>query len=486
MKTTPYAHQQVAFDLSKDREVFALFMEMGTGKSKVAIDTMAYLYEQGRIDRAVVIGNKGSYANWALSEIPTHLSDSVPREVMVRESGAGIKAILRMQKFMENANCLRVLVVNVESLITKDCQATIQQFLKTGSCFVVMDESTTIKNPSAKRTKLAISLFRKAAYRRILTGSPITNSPIDLFSQCDFLQPGLLGTTSYYTFKNLYCVLRPIRVQDRSGRSPTGTRIVQVPAGYRNLDKLAKKLEFFSVRNTKAECFDLPDKIYPAPIRVELTKEQLGMYRQLKKQLLTMIDANAIITARNALVMLTKLQQITCGFVLDESGECHSIPNNRINALLSVLDECQGEQVIIWATNRAAIKAVAESIQEVYGEDSCVTYYGADSEAERAKNLVGFKSGQYRFLVSNPAVGGFGLTLTNAKTVIYYNNGFSLEHRLQSEDRCHRIGQKYPVTYIDLISPGTVDEKVLHALRQKRNLAAVVLQEELLDWVGDV
>lgn len=477
MKTVPYAHQQVAFDLSKDEEVFALFMEMGTGKSKVAIDNISYLYKQGKIDRAVIIGNKGSYANWAMSEIPTHLSDEVPRDVFVRKSGASVKTRLRYKQFLESTNCLHILIVNVESLITKDCQDALTQFLSEGSCFVVMDESTTIKNLSAQRTKLAIKLFRKAAYRRILTGSPITNSPIDLFSQCEFLNPGLLGTTSYYTFRNIYCALKPLRL---------GNRTVQVVTGYRNLDKLAKRLEGFSIRTTKEECLDLPAKIYSAPVMVGLTKEQLAMYRELKRQLLTQVAAGVMVTAKNALVMLSKLQQITCGFILDEFGEGHEIPSNRISTLHSLLDECPAEQVIIWATHRLAIQAIAKSLRVVYGEGACVTYFGADSDTQRASNLAGFKSGEHRFLVSNPTVGGFGLTLTNAKTVIYYNNGFSLEHRLQSEDRCHRLGQKFPVTYIDLVSPGTVDEKILQALRQKRSLAATVLQEELLDWVGDI
>ena len=190
-------------------------------------------------------------------------------------------------------------------------------------------------------------------------------------------------------------------------------------------------------------------------------------------------------TAPHVLTQLMRLHQITCGHLKNDDDSITELKSNRIKALLEVLDEVEGK-VIIWANYVYDIKQIVNSISDEYGEDSIVQYYGAiDAENRQDKPLKSFKIQilNVRFFIGNPQTGGYGITLTAANNVIYYSNGYDLEKRLQSEDRAHRIGQKKAVTYVDLVAPKTVDEKIRKALRKKINIATQVMGEELRDWI---
>jgi SNF2 family DNA or RNA helicase len=336
-----------------------------------------------------------------------------------------------------------------------------------------VDESTTIKTPNTKRTKSIIKVAREARYRRIATGSPVTKSPLDLYSQCEFLGPECLNSASFYAFQARYAIL-----VERKLPTHTFKQIV----GYRRLDELQEKLNGFSFRVTKDECLDLPDKIYTRR-DVELTPEQKKYYDQMKLMALALVDGN-LMSTNNALTQLMRLHQICCGHVKLDDGQQIDIPNNRITELLSVLEETSGK-VIIWANYRRDIENIRLALQKEYGMTSVATYYG-DTEAEDRQNIVDqFQdpASELRFFVGNPRTGGYGLTLTAAHTVIYYSNSFDLEVRLQSEDRAHRIGQTNKVTYVDLIAKDTVDEHIVKALRNKINIASQVLGEDFKDWI---
>jgi SNF2 family DNA or RNA helicase len=363
--------------------------------------------------------------------------------------------------------------MNVEALSTTKGLTFVRKFLSCHNTLIAVDESTTIKTPSAKRTKSILKLSELAKYRRILTGSPITKSPLDLYTQCGFLNEELLGFSSYYAFRSRYA-----HMIERN----FGGRRVQIVKSYQRLDELSKLIEPFSYRVLKEDCLDLPDKIY---IRreVELTEEQTKLYATMKQMALASLNGK-LLTAPNVLTQLMRLHQITCGHFKSDDGKIQELKNNRIEELMSILEETEGK-AIIWANYIYDIERIVEAIKKEYGEDSIVEYYGAVNSDDRQKNIERFQDPRstFRFFIGNPQTGGYGITLTAANTVIYYSNGYDLEKRLQSEDRAHRIGQKKSVTYIDLIAEKTIDEKIVKALRKKINIASQIMGEELKDWI---
>jgi len=476
-KTEPYEHQKVAFDKSWERNAYALFMEMGTGKTKVAIDTLAALYEAGRVEAALVIAPKGVYANWVNKEIPQHLPDRIERKVVLWQPNVTqkFKAELRDVAVRKASGILRIFVMNTEALSTKKGKDVASKFLDYNpDSFVVVDESTSIKNRAAQRTKNIIALGKKAKYRRILTGSPITKNPMDLFSQCGFLGSKALGFDSYYAFQGRYAQLQQRKF---------GARSFQQIVGYRNLDELNERLERFSHRVLKEDCLDLPDKIYTQR-SVELTKEQKDAYAQMRQYALAMLDQGELSTTQSVLTQIMRLQEICCGHLRTDDGEIQALPSNRMNEMLEVISEMMGK-VIIWASYVYDIQAIEQTLKDTYGPSSVVTFYGATPAEERADIVANFQEpdSEARFFVANPRTGGYGLTLTAATNVLYYNNSYDLEIRLQSEDRAHRIGQEHHVLYVDLVSPKTVDEKIIQALKGKINLAQQVLGEEARSWL---
>tara|TARA_Y100000310_G_scaffold199573_1_gene199547 strand:+ start:88 stop:1521 length:1434 start_codon:yes stop_codon:yes gene_type:complete len=472
-KTKPYAHQLTALDKSWQKDEYGYFMEMGTGKSKVLIDNMALLYDKGQINAALIIAPKGVYRNWLSQEIPNHLPSHIEHKTVLWTALTSKTKDKEYQQLFKTDYDLHILLMNVEALSTKKGVEFAGKFLRCHKILMVIDESTTIKNPTAKRTKAILALSKEAKYRRILTGSPVTKSPLDLYSQCAFLNEHLLGFTSYYTFRNRYA-----HMIERN----FGGRRVQIVASYRRLDELAEILKPFSYRVLKEDCLDLPPKIYMKR-EIELTDEQKKAYHTMKSMALAQVNGK-IATAPHVLTQLMRLHQITCGHFKADDGTIQEFKNNRMGELLDLLEEIEGK-VIIWANYVYDIEQIVKTIGEEYGEDSIVQYYGAIESKTRQKNIDKFQDpeSKVRFFVGNPQTGGYGITLTGASNVIYYSNGYDLEKRLQSEDRAHRIGQKKSVTYVDLIARGTVDEKIVKALRKKINIASAIMGEELRDWI---
>ena len=469
-KSKPFAHQSKALEMSWDKEVFAYFMEMGTGKSKVLIDNIAMLYNAGKIDSALIIAPKGVYKNWFDSEIPNHMPDYIEKKVGLWRTDPNAK---ELQPLFKSGAELHILIMNVEAFSTKKGLQFAHKFLSCHKTLLGIDESTTIKNPNAKRTKNILSLKPFTKYRRILTGSPVTKSPLDLFSQCQFLDSWLLDQSSYYAFRTRYAICRKINV---SGRQ------VEIVVGYRNLGELSEKLKPFSYRVLKDDCLDLPPKTYTKRI-IELSDDQKKVYKTMKEKAIAFLNGKMISTA-TVITQLMRLHQITCGHFTADDGSVQEIKNNRIDELMDILEEMEGKAVI-WAHYRYDIEKIVEAISKKYGEDSVVTYYGDTSTDDRQKAITKIQdpTSKVRFIVGTPQTGGYGITLTEANTVIYYSNGYDLEKRLQSEDRAHRIGQKKTVTYIDLIAEDTIDEKIVEALRKKINIASEVMGEELREWI---
>ncbi len=472
-KTTPFAHQLKALEMSWDKKVFAYFMEMGTGKSKVLIDNMSMLYDKGLINGALIIAPKGVYKNWFDSEIPTHMVDHIEKKMVLWESTLSKSKEKELNTLFKLNHDLHILIMNVEALSTKKGKEFARKFLSCHQTLMAIDESTTIKNPGAIRTKTIIDLGKNVLYKRILTGSPVTKSPLDLYTQCWFLDPWLLDQQSYYSFRTRYAICKKINV---SGRQ------IEIVVGYRNLGELSEKIKPFSHRILKDDCLDLPPKTYMKRT-IKLTEEQRKVYKQMKEIALATLNGK-LVTTHNVITQLMRLHQITCGHFKSDDGQIQKIVSNRLDELMDVLSEMEGKAVI-WAHYRYDIEVIVEAIKKEYGDKSVVTYYGDTTTDDRQKaiKLIQDSNSPVRFIVGTPQTGGYGITLTGASTMIYYSNGYDLEKRQQSEARIDRIGQEKPMTYIDIIAEETVDEKIVKALRTKVNIATQIMGEELKDWI---
>ena len=472
-KTKPYAHQITALEKSWNKEAFAYFMEMGTGKSKVLIDNIAMLYDKGKINGALIIAPKGVYQNWFDIEIPNHMASHVEKDVVLWRAAINKKQQTELNKLFESTEKLHILVMNVEAFSSEKGLKFASKFLSCHNTLMAIDESTTIKNPEAKRTKAIVGLGRHAKYRRILTGSPVTKSPLDLYKQCEFLDEGLLDFTSYYAFRTRYAIMKSANF---------GGRSVQIVVGYKNLAELSERIEKFSYRVLKEDCLDLPDYTFMKRI-IQLSPEQQKIYYQMKQIALAQLDGKLMTTA-TALVQLMRLHQITCGHFTADDGTIKDIKNERLSTLMDILKEVENKAVI-WAHYKHDIKAIVEAIEKEYGKDSYVTYYGETPFEERQGNIKKIQdpNSPVRFIIGTPQTGGYGITLTEANTMIYYSNGYDLEKRTQSEARINRAGQKRKMTYIDIIAQDTVDEKIVKALIKKMDIANEIMNEDMKDWL---
>jgi SNF2 family DNA or RNA helicase len=471
-KTKPYAHQLTALEKSWNKENFAYFMEMGTGKTKVLIDNVAMLYDKGKIDGALIIAPKGVVKTWYEQELPTHLADHIENVSILWQSNITKGQQEKLDSLFEIESALHILVMNVEALSTEKGVKFASKFINSHKTLMAIDESTTIKTPTARRTKNIIKMGINAKYKRIMTGSPITKNPLDLYTQCEFLDPWLLDFASYYAFRNRYAEMKTMHLRGRS---------IQVVAGFQNLGELSDKVKDFSYRVLKEDCLDLPPKNF-VKRHITLTADQKRIYEQMKKHAIAMLNKK-VTTTVTVLTQLMRLHQITCGYVTADDGTIQEVQSNRLNELMSILEETEGK-VIIWANYQFSVGDIIQKITKVYGPDSYVHYYGLTPQEDRQDYIRKFQNDpKCRFIIGTPQTGGYGITLTQANTVIYYSNGYDLEKRLQSEDRAHRIGQKKNVTYIDIIAEDTIDEKIVEALRSKIDIASQVMGEELKEWI---
>jgi SNF2 family DNA or RNA helicase len=472
-KNKPFVHQQAYLQRFWEYQVAALFADMGTGKSFMLINNVAMLYDKGKLNGFLIVAPKGVYRNWYDTEIPKHLPDHVVYRMAIWSPSPRKAEQKALDDLFTVTEDLKILVMNIEAFSTAKGTAYAKRFLLVHNAMMAIDESTTIKTPNSARSKNTEKVGYGARYRRILTGSPVTKSPMDLYQQCAFLSDNCLNVSSYYVFQARYAVTVERQLNTHSFKQVVG---------YRRLDELKEKLDRFAYRVKKEECLDLPDKLY-VKREVDLTPEQLKYYNQMKAFAMAQIEGGLVSTV-NALTQLMRLHQIVCGHVKLDDGSVIELPNKRLDELLAIVEETDGK-LIIWANYRHDIEAIKMALSKEYGMNTVGMYYGDTDMDERKRVLEEFQNpdSEMRFFVGNPSTGGYGLTLTAASTMVYYSNSFDLEKRLQSEDRAHRIGQTKNVTYIDLIAVGTVDEKIVKALRAKIDIATQVLGEEFKTWL---
>ena len=475
-KTKPYQHQLDALNAGMNKKSYGYLMEMGTGKSKVLIDNLAGLTLNGEINFALIIAPKGVYRNWVAKEIPQHLSDNVNHRVIRWVSSANKKQKAEMTSVKDAFAGLTIFVMNVEAFSALKGRTAGEWMAKKfgDRGLIAIDESTTIKNHKAKRSKALMKIASGFKYRRILTGSPITKSPMDAYSQFEFLGPRLLGYDSYYAFQGRYAVTQQRKM---------GAHSFQQVVGYRNLDELGDNLNKHSFRVLKKDCLDLPEKTFTARY-VPMSDEQFKMYEQLRTMALTMLDNGDLVTAPAVITQILRMQQVLSGHLKTDDNEMVYFPSKRMDALAEIMEEHDGK-AIIWSRFRYDIQQITEMLNKTFGEGSAASYFGDTPDEERNNIVRNFQDPDHplRFFVGNPATAGYGLTLTEANLCVYYANSYDLELRMQSEDRAHRIGQVNPVTYIDLICPDSIDEKIVTALRSKIDIGAKVLGEEAREWL---
>lgn len=451
--TKPMQHQLEAFQESKDAEEWAYFLEMGLGKTKIFIDVCAYLWSIGAITGVVLVAPNGIHEQFIVDEVKAHMPNWVPHVAWAWKCGKQPKNL------MDHSMELKILAVNVEAVNFARGYGIVDQFLNSQqSVMMGVDESTIIKNHKAKRSKKVKELGRRAKYRRILTGSPVTKGLEDLYSQCEFLNPELLGFGSFFSYRAYFCKTIPI-----PGASPGAQRII----GYQNEDVLVKKMKRFSTRRTKSECLDLPEKVYMPNRPVELTPEQAKMYKQMREEYYAEIG-DTVIDAPLAITRLVRMQQMLGGYVPDADGNMLEIPTNRYDALRQTLEEIDG-QAIIWSRFQPEIQRIASELG-----NSAVTYYGPNSKKERTEALDYFQRNEAKYIICSSAAARGLNQLKHCEYAIYFSHWHDAEIRWQSEDRIHRNGMKGGAFYTDIVAKGTVDVQIAEALRRKEDVAKVI------------
>lgn len=489
--TTAMKHQLEAIAKSEAKppvpspeDVFAYLMEMGTGKSKVACDEYGSGVVNGGPIDLLVLGPAGSYRNWyedksdlQRAEINVHLDPALRERMIVAPwvTGGGKAAKDRIAYMLRTKDPKRprALFMNTEALSTvEEARDLCMEFLGQRLAYMVVDESTMIKNHKSRRSKYVNKIGAEAASRRILTGSVAPRSPMDLYAQFSFLDWRILGHRSYYSFRARYAILRKM---DMGGRK------FDVEVGYRNVEELAELIEPYSYRALKEDCLDLEPKVYTVR-EVELTPEQRRMQKELKEFATAKLGDGQFVSTNLVIQQIMRMHQINLGHVRDEHGNIHEIPENRTAELMEVLEEHNGK-AIIWAPYDFNIRKIVETIKKAYGEKSVAAFWGGNKKerSEEERRFLG--DPECRFMVSTPAAGGRGNTWVVADLVVYYGNTEDLELRQQSEDRAHRKGQNNKVTYVDLIARGTVDEKMVKSLRKKIDMSSLINRENYREWV---
>lgn len=487
----PWAHQRSAFEQSRDLDEYALYMEQRTGKSKVLIDSAAWQYAKGRIDGLLVVAPNGVDEDWLNKYFPEHWPQWAGDPILTHWEGRLRKKDEAALYDPARATAFHVLAMNIEAFSSSaKARGEAERFLRQFRCMMAIDEASMIKDPRSSRTKHLIKLGRLAVTRRILTGTPSTQSPLDVFAQFKFLNPHLLGFQSYYAFKARYADLLPEGhglVRHVQGARRFAPQIIAKDAAgraqYKNLDELQRLMDPHCFRITRAECGDMPPKIYSTR-SVPLTDNQQHYYDRVLDEIAVEME-HGTLTVQNQLTRLLRLQQITGGFMPSDDKVQLPLANDRIDVMLQEIDGMQGK-VIIWARFRAELQAIAKALRENYGPHSVVEYHGGIGAQERAEGRERFQNMHpvFRFFVAQQSAGGYGLKLTAADNVIYYSNDFSLEHRLQSEDRPIALDKPHGVAYLDLQAPGTVDEKIVAALQGKKEIADALLDSGgLTTWI---
>ncbi len=474
-KTTPYKYQQNTIDRGKviiiNHNHLSLDVDMGLGKTIMSL----YMAIDLQFEIIIILCPKTLISNWK-SEIEKHTSLS---NILEWDSSKS-----KTQKYIQNfknwiSKNRKIFILNIESfqIPNKNLSKIIQAIQnKNQKTIVVLDESTKIKSADAARTKRAIESFPPVWTRAILTGTPITNSPLDLFTQYLFLSLDfwkISGTLkqAFYKFRARYAVL----IDERVSRD----RVVKKVVGFKKLDELKSKIDYCTIHLKKEDCVDLPEKI-EQDIVLEMSDEHRKFYETFKKKLIAELDDSSL-SVTKAIAKFVRLRQICGGFFPADEGPITRItPNVKLNFLIGDIEDTN-EKIIIAATYHEEINALYESLKIEYDKDSVVCYTGLQSIESRQNNLDAFKNNERtRFLILNPMTGAFGLNLQFCRIMYFYSLPTSPEQYLQLKDRIHRIGQKSSCLYKYLMYQNSIDARIKYILDKKEQLAKLFTSKEAI------
>lgn len=499
----PYIHQGKALLLGRDCTAFAYLMDQGTGKTKVTIDDFSYNCRKGRINALLVIVDNSIKTNWVnpdgswdmkneitgelepSDELSKHLPPDFPRDHV--NKGCWISSPLApqrkiFQKFRDQwgGNSLHVMVVNVEGLSHKRVFEVCEEFVSIHNCMVTIDESTSIKNRSSKRTKNCYKLGNLSVMRRIMSGTPVIKSPLHSYAQFKFLDIDILGYNSYYTFRNHYAIMG-------------GFEQRQVLM-YKNLEELSDSISSSSYRVLLDDCTDMPPKIYTKR-EVYMTDDQARIYAEMAKNMVTTIGAGDAVSAPIILSQILRLQQITGGYLPrydPETGEEIEVRaivpperNPKLCDLLRVLEEVGDNKMVIWCHFRPELEGAAQLLRKQ--GIKFVEFHGGVSEMDRLANRKTFKNDpSVQVVLANQAAGGKGIDeFKVAKYSVIISNSFNTEHRAQLEARTRRIGSEHhdSINYIDIVMADTVDVKIIKTLRANMEISRQVMKDGYQEWI---
>lgn len=435
---------------------FGELFEMGCGKTLTTIAVAGALYNLGKIDRVLVVAPTSVCSVWPhdLNQFATFPWEA---RVLLGDKKKRLKALNELENWPFKA--LRIAVINYESTHRDGIFEALAAYKPD---LIVCDESQRIKNPSAAQSKALHKLGDAAPFRMILSGTPVQNNAVDLYSQYRFLDPAVYGA-NFYAFKNRYCIMG-------------GYGQHQI-VGYRNMDELVEKEHSVAYRVTKEECLDLPQQTFINRY-VQFTDAEQAIYEQLRKSSFLELETGENVTATTILTMYLRLMQLTGGFLTaDESTRPKQVNTAKLDALADIVDDYvvdAGKKLVIFARFRAEIAAIENLLRLrkiQYG-----SIYGDVPMEERGKIVEDFQTNpDTKVFVAQIQTAGLGITLHAASTAVFYSYDYNYANYAQALARIHRIGQRLPVTYIHLVVDGSIDEKILAALENKEDMAKTVV-----------
>lgn len=435
---------------------FGELFEMGCGKTLTTIAVAGALYNLGKIDRVLVVAPTSVCSVWPhdLNQFATFPWEA---RVLLGDKKKRLKALNELENWPFKA--LRIAVINYESTHREGIFEALAAYKPD---LIVCDESQRIKNPSAAQSKALHKLGDAAPFRMILSGTPVQNNAVDLYSQYRFLDPAVYGA-NLYAFKNRYCIMG-------------GYGQHQI-VGYRNMDELVEKEHSVAYRVTKEECLDLPQQTFINRY-VQFTDAEQAIYEQLRKSSFLELETGENVTATTILTMYLRLMQLTGGFLTaDESTRPKQVNTAKLDALADIVDDYvvdAGKKLVIFARFRAEIAAIENLLRLrkiQYG-----SIYGDVPMEERGKIVDDFQTNpDTKVFVAQIQTAGLGITLHAASTAVFYSYDYNYANYAQALARIHRIGQRLPVTYIHLVVDGSIDEKILAALENKEDMAKTVV-----------
>lgn len=483
--TKPFDHQLRVWQDSRDLKSFAAFWEQGTGKSKLTIDTCAHLWMTRQITAMIVVAPNGVHRNWITDEIPTHMDPAIEIEAFAfKGESSATKWHQKKINELVYSKGLTILAISYDAWMTERGKKAVWDIMRKRPTFLVLDESHRIKTPAAKRTQSILKGGKHAKFRRILSGTPVSNGPFDIYSQIKFLDATFwrdkLDIDSFSAFKSYFGIWEKGWNQNlNNGEGGEYDSLV----AYQNLDELAEAIRLVSSRVTKKEVLDLPEKLYTKRY-YEMAPEQRRIYETVEEEFMAWLDTGELITAPLAITRMLRLQQVLCGYVpVDGDTEPRELISRDVNPRMKLMRDTMEDvngKTIIWARWTRDIEMIMDMLRSI-GRNP-VRYDGSVSGDDREKAKISFKKGDATDFVANSQMSE-GLTLNEAKTTIYYNNSYKLIDRQQTEDRNHRIGQKDEVLYIDLVCPGTRDEHAINALVSKLEVASVIMGDKYKEWL---